>query len=539
MHSARSFIFLALSVCLILLTATAASAQTFSVIHNINCTTDGCEDQQPVPLTQGRDGNIYGQTYNGGANNEGTVWKVTPAGVFTTLDSFAYPASNTATGGLTLALNGDFYGVDDHGGANELGYVFKLTPAGVLTDLHDFTNVEGGFDGEPLTLGPDGNLYGLDWYNCYFFKVTVATGVYTNVSNTCPQGTFYQLTLGADGRFYGVATNNGANNKGFVFAISTAGKVTVLHNFNGTDGEFPLGSLVQASDGNFYGVTQQTLTNPNAGEIFKMTPAGIITSLHVFAADGSEGTSPEGGLLAASDGNLYGTTSSGGASDGGTLYKITRTGTFTLLRSFTCSTDGCNSWVPLLQNTNGTLYGFSNGGGTNNAGTIYKVASSTFPPFIVVQNYSTKSGATVDILGSSFISKGPVTGVNFGGVPATSFKVVNNSFITAVVPPTAVTSLVWVNISSGNVGTLKNLKIAPTVTTLTPVSGAVGTSVTLTGTAFTGATKVTFGGITATKFTVNSVTKITATVPTGAITGKIVVTTPGGAGTSATNFTVN
>jgi len=536
MRPAQSrWIFCALLTSVILLSLAASSAQTFSVIHNIDCTTDGCKDQQPVPMTQGRDGNLYGQTYSGGLNDDGTVWKVTPAGTFTNLASFAYPASNTATGGLALALDGNYYGVDDHGGANDLGYVFKLTPAGVLTDIHDFTNVEGGFDGEPLTLGPDGNLYGLDWYNCYFFKVTVSTGVYTNVSSTCPQGTFYQLTLGADGRFYGVATSNGTDGKGFVFAISTAGKVTVLHNFNGTDGEFPLGSLVQANDGNFYGVTQQTPTNPNAGEIFKMTPAGVVSTLHTFAADGSDGTSPESGLVSASDGNLYGTTTSGGANNGGTIFKVTRTGTFTVLHNFSCSTNGCDSWVPLAQHTNGTLYGFAQGGGSNNAGTVFKLASTAFTKFIVVQNYSGKTGSTVDILGTGFTG---ATAVNFGAVPATSFKIVNNTFITAVVPPTAITGLVSVTTTTGKVSTLKNLKIAPSITAFTPVSGAVGTAVTITGTAFTGATKVTFGGVAATEFTVNSVTKITATVPTGALTGKIVVTTPGGAGTSAANFTV-
>jgi uncharacterized repeat protein (TIGR03803 family) len=345
----RRWIFRGLLTSLILLPLASSSAQTFSVIHDINCTTDGCDDQQPIPLTQGRDGNLYGQMYSGGANDDGTAWKVTPAGTFTSLASFAYPASNTATGGLTLALDGNFYGVDDHGGANNLGYIFKLTPAGTLSILYSFTSVEGGLDGEPLTLGPDGNLYGIDWYNCYFFKVTVSTGAYTNVSNTCPLGGFYALTLGTDGKFYGVASSDGSFGKGFVFNMTTTGKVAVLHNFDGTDGEYPVGNLVQASDGNFYGVTQQTPTYAFAGEIFKMTPSGTVTTLHTFASDGSEGNNIDSGLVAASDGNLYGTTNTGGSSNDGTLYQVTRTGTFTVLHNFVCSTDGCNNWAPLAQ----------------------------------------------------------------------------------------------------------------------------------------------------------------------------------------------
>jgi hypothetical protein len=76
------------------------------VIHDINCTTNGCGDQQAIPLTQVRDGNLYGQMYSGGTNNEGTAWKVTPTGSFTNFANFSYPAANVISGGLTLGLDG-------------------------------------------------------------------------------------------------------------------------------------------------------------------------------------------------------------------------------------------------------------------------------------------------------------------------------------------------------------------------------------------------------------------------------------------------
>jgi uncharacterized repeat protein (TIGR03803 family) len=107
----------------------------------------------------------------------------------------------------------NYYGVDAHGGANNFGYIFKLTPTGTLTILYSFTATDRGLDGQALTPGPDGNLYGLDWYNCYFFKVTVRSELFSNISNTCPQGTFFSLTLGADGKFYGVAESNGTFDK--------------------------------------------------------------------------------------------------------------------------------------------------------------------------------------------------------------------------------------------------------------------------------------------------------------------------------------
>ncbi len=527
--------FSALLACFLFGCVIASPAQTFSVIHNISCATDGCEDQQPVPLTQGRDGDLYGQMYSGGANNFGTAWKVSPTGTFTVLANFAYSSDNLAVGGLTLALDGNFYGVDPHGGANNLGYIFKLTPAGTLTIVYSFTSVDGGFDGEPLTLGPDGNLYGFDWYNCYFFKFTVSTATFSNVSQTCPQGSFYTLTLGADGKFYGAASSGGTYGKGYVYTVTTAGKITTLHSFNGTDGESPVGNLVQASDGNFYGVTSQTPTNSFAGEIYKMTPAGAVTPLHTFASDDSEGSNIVSGLLAASDGNLYGVADTGGTNNDGTIYRVSRTGTFKVLRNLNCATDGCNNWVPLAQRTDGTLYGVGMQGGASNSGTVYKVSSSTFPAFIVVQNHSAPSPRTINILGSGLTG---ATAVHFGSIAATSFKVVSGNYMTAVVPPAAITGIVSVTTPTRTLSTLTKLLVPPTVTSFTPTSGTVGTEVQITGTGFTGATKVAFQGVNATTFTVNSATMITATVPTGAVTGTIGVTTVGGTGSKGT-FTVN
>jgi uncharacterized repeat protein (TIGR03803 family) len=206
-----------------------------------------------------------------------------------------------------------------------------------------------------------------------------------------------------------------------------------------------------------------------------------------------------------------------------------------VLHNFDCATDGCNNWVPLAQRTDGTLYGMGIGGGTNNSGTVYKLTHSTFPRFIVVQNYSAASPKNINILGNGLTG---ATAVKFGPIPATSFKVTNDTFMTAVVPPAAITGIVTVTTPKGTVSTLTRLKVPPTVTSFNPTSGSVGTPVTIMGTGFTGATKVTFGGVKAAAFTIVSATEITTTVPTGAITGKIAVTTVGGSGSKGT-FTVN
>jgi hypothetical protein len=174
-------------------------------------------------------------------------------------------------------------------------------------------------------------------------------------------------------------------------------------------------------------------------------------------------------------------------------------------------------------------------GGTNNSGTIYTLRSSTYPRFIVVQNYSAASPRTIDILGNGLTG---ATAVKFGSIAATSFKVTSDNFMTAVVPADAITGFVSVTTPTGTVSTLTKLKVPPTVTSFSPTGGTVGTPVTITGTGFTGATAVTFGGVKTTTFTVISATEITTTVPTGARTGAIGVTTAGGSGSKGT-FTVN
>jgi uncharacterized repeat protein (TIGR03803 family) len=535
--ASRPWMVLSLLAALLFFAAASSSAQTFSVIHDINCATDGCGDQQPIPMTQARDGDLYGQMYSGGQNGYGTAWKVTPTGTFDILWDFTFPASNNAFGGLTLALDGNFYGVDPFGGTNNVGYVFKLTPTGTFSIVYSFNNnTDGGYTGEPLTLGPDGNLYGLDGYNCYFYKITVSTGAFSIVTKNCPQGGYYGLTLGADGKFYGVTFNGGANNKGSVFNMTTAGKITTLHSFTGTDGQNPVGLLVQASDGNLYGVTSETSASSDTGVLYKISPSGTFAVVHTFNPDGSEGTNFAAGLVVATDGNLYGVTQNGGATNGGTLFMSSRTGSvFNVVHSFDCSTDGCNNWVPLAQRTDGTLYGVSMQGGTFNNGTIYKLTSPTFLPFVLVQNFEAPSPRTIDILGTGLSG---ATAVDFGSIPATSFKVVSDTFMTAVVPPDAISALVTVKTPTATLSTLKKLVVPPTVTGFTPTSGSVGTVVTISGTSFTGATKVTFGGVKATTFTVNSPIQITATVPTGAVTGAIAVTTPSGTGSKKT-FTVD
>jgi uncharacterized repeat protein (TIGR03803 family) len=159
-----------------------------------------------------------------------------------------------------------------------------------------------------------------------------------------------------------------------MFKMTPAGALTTLLSFNGiTNGQQPKGNLIQGSDGNFYGTTVSGLAGNTNGTVFKMTPAGALTTLYSFS--GTDGSFPQGNLLQATDGNFYGITSGGGSSNDGTLFKMTAAGSLTNLVTFT----GPNGAFPrsnLVQGTDGNIYGATNQGGTNNLGTIFSMTTA-------------------------------------------------------------------------------------------------------------------------------------------------------------------
>src|ERR1022692_1065585 len=139
------------------------------------------------------------------------------------------------------------------------------------------------------------------------------------------------------------------------------------------DGEYPLGRLVQATDGNFYGTTFSGGAS-NLGTAFKITAGGSLTILHSFTGP-SDGGNPQGGLVQGSDGNLYGTAVGGGTNGEGTVFKITTSGTLTTLHSFAI-TDGAAPSGTLVQASDGNFYGTTYEGGTSNNGTVFKMIPS-------------------------------------------------------------------------------------------------------------------------------------------------------------------
>jgi uncharacterized repeat protein (TIGR03803 family) len=338
-----------------------------------------------------------------------------PAPTFTTLASFNGSDGGEPFSGLVQGFDGKFYGTTLSGGAHDDGTVFKITPTGTLTTLHNFCSQPSCTDGEE------------------------------------PEAGLIQAT---NGNFYGTTELGGAHGDGTVFEITPTGTLTTLHSFcsqpSCTDGEEPVAGLIQAINGNFYGTTLSGGAHHD-GTVFEITPTRILTTLYSFCSQPSctDGDAPEAGLIQATNGNFYGTTTEGGdAHDDGTVFEITPTRTLTTLYSFCPKfpcTDGVLPFAGLIQATNGDFYGTTHGGGARGDGTVFSLATG-LGPFVETLPAVGKVGATVIILGNNLTGASRVT---FNGTPAT-FKVVSDSEITTVVPSGATTGKVAVTTPSGS-----------------------------------------------------------------------------------------
>ena len=182
------------------------------------------------------------------------------------------------------------------------------------------------------------------------------------------------LIQGSDGNFYGTTYSGGSSSRGNVFKVTPGGTLTSLYSFTTSNGRYPYAGLIQGSDGNLYGTTYSS-SSTGRGTVFKLTTGGALTWLYSFNSTNGNGTYLYAGVVQAGDGNLYGSTYSGGSSGYGTLFKVTTGGTLTLLDAFD-STHGANSTAGLIQGNDGDLYGTTYAGGSSNLGTVFKITTS-------------------------------------------------------------------------------------------------------------------------------------------------------------------
>ena len=338
-------------------------------------------------LTAGPDGDFYGTTTFGGAYGLGTVYKITPAGVHTVLYSFTGgpgDGQNPASG-LELGDDGVFYATTTAGGAFGRGTFFKITTAGVVTTLYSFAGTaSSGENPQGLTLLADGNFYGTTTAGGAngrgtIFRMT-AQGVQTVLHSFAPGAAGHTPVAGLspnrDGYLYGVTYYGGTNDVGTIFRIAPDGTgYTTLHSFAGgpADGQYPGTKLRNVADGTLYGSTGGGGAG-GKGTIFRYDPiSGAASVIHSFAGGPDDGNHPSCRLRVGIDGNLYGVTFYGGYFDRGTFFRITPAGTLAVLHSFAGGTDGQGPNSSLLVTADGDFYGTTIAGGVTNNGTIYRI----------------------------------------------------------------------------------------------------------------------------------------------------------------------
>ena len=308
-------------------------------------------------------------------------------------------------GGLVRDGAGTLYGTTYFGGTYTNGVVFKLSKSGDESTLFNFNGgSEGGFPNSNLILDQAGNLYGPAEQGTkgggVLFKLSPKGKekvLYNFGGCAClkPRGPEGALLMDASGNLYGATVLGGIKGRGpeceyfgcgtiFRFDAATR-KLQVLYGFKGgRDGAYPSGPLLQDAEGNFYGAAENggDLSCPEfpdlgCGTLFKLSKDGTFTVVHTFTG-GADGANPQPGLIMDAAGDLYGAAAAGGDSvcdDGcGTLFKLSNDGKFTVLYTFQDGDDGGYPNGGLVRDSTGNLYGTTAGGTTNSFnGTVFKL----------------------------------------------------------------------------------------------------------------------------------------------------------------------
>jgi uncharacterized repeat protein (TIGR03803 family) len=330
-------------------------------------------------------GNLYGTTTGGGANTYGTVFKLAQgSGTITTLASFNQTNGSEPASRLVMDQSGNLYGTTYIGGANGVGTVFEVVQgSGTITTLASFNVSNGQHPSGSLVRDSSGNLYatttagGLN-DNGTVFEVAQGSGTITTLASFVYNGQNTQggLVMDGSGNLYGTASGGGAFADGTVFEVAqSSGTITALASFNGSNGASPYADLIMDSSGNLYGTAVSGGASGD-GTVFELGKGGsTITALASF--NGSNGANPYGGLVIDSSGNLYGTTSAGGAFSDGTVFELAKgSGTITTLASFN-GTDGSGPLDSLVMDQSGNLFGTAETGGASGDGAVFELAKGS------------------------------------------------------------------------------------------------------------------------------------------------------------------
>ena len=454
-------------------TVISASAQTFTTLITFNVANGW--DPAAQSLVQGLDGSLYGTTFEGGLYGGGTIFKLSKNGQLVTVHNFC-ALSGCADGqepaaGLIQATDGSFYGTTEFGGQGFYpeGTLFSMSPTGEFATLYSFCQQYNGWygclDGSnpqgQLAQGVNGDIYGTTPGGGNNFGgvafVAAPHGPLTILYSFCSQldcadgqGPYAGLTVGLDGDLYGTTIGGGSAFSGTVFRLSSDGAESVVYNscsqrgssFHRCFNSAGVGILTQGPDGSFYGTGGAGLYGD--GSTSRLTANGDLITLHNFhGTDGSFADS----ILQASDGNLYGTTRSGGKNGLGTIFQITAQGVFKTIHDFDAPVncvDNCYGDSILMQATDGNLYGTYTAVAQYSYAAIFRLELG-LRPFVQARPGLAKHSSQVDLLGQGLEG---ATSVSFNGIPA-SFNVISDTFILAIVPADANSGYITVTTASG------------------------------------------------------------------------------------------
>lgn len=377
---------------LYLVSPNADAGDRFRLLYAFDGGSDGAHPY--AGLMADKTANLLGTTEVGGASGYGTVFQLAPDGTKTILHSFAGGSDGIDPySGVIVDKDGNLYGTTYQGGAHGDGTVYEISSGGTETVLYAFDD-EGGSDGaDPyagLVMDGDGNLYGTTTVGGAHgqgsvFKIAAGAGetvLYSFNDSDANDGAdpYAPLIMDRKGNLYGTTSEGGAHGQGTVFKIAPDGSETLLYSFddsNANDGADPYAPLIMDTKGNLYGTTSVGGAH-GQGTVFGIARHGVEKVLYSFNdSRQNDGADPYAGLIIDARGNLYGTTSVGGASGVGAIFRLTPDGAERLLYSFSGSSDGAEPEAGLIvgkRDGNKTyLYGTATQGGADGEGTIFRI----------------------------------------------------------------------------------------------------------------------------------------------------------------------